>query len=59
MNFLKDLQHLDVWLRAAKTFVQAFLAAWAVTGNAVNKDVLLAALAAGLSAVWNYSKQVV
>lgn len=39
--------------RAVKTFVQAFLAAWLITGNALNKTALVAAVAAGVSAVWN------
>lgn len=43
----------DVVIRALKTFVQAFLASWALTGNQLDKNVLVAAAAAGISAVWN------
>jgi len=43
----------DVVIRAVKTFVQAFLAAWLLTGNSTDKNALLAAGAAGISAVWN------
>jgi hypothetical protein len=43
----------DVVVRAAKTFVQAALAAWAVTSFNFEKTALLAAVAAGISAVWN------
>lgn len=35
------------------TFVEGFLAAWAVTGNATDKAALGGAAAAGLSLVWN------
>lgn len=44
----------DVIVRAAKTFVQAFLAAWALTGNELSEVALLAGVAAGISAVWNF-----
>lgn len=43
----------DIVVRAAKTFVQAFLATWAVTGNQVTRNALVAAVAAAVSAVWN------
>lgn len=43
----------DVAIRAAKTFVQAFLAAWLLTGNDTSKNALIGAAAAGLSAVMN------
>ena len=54
----------DILLRAAKTFLQAFLSAIAVdgafdlsSGDAFKRFVLttgLSALVAGLSAVWNF-----
>ncbi len=56
MNSL-NLDHKDVWIRAAKTAVVAFLATWAVSGNALTKDALVTALAAAGTAVWNYSLQ--
>lgn len=43
----------DVVIRSAKTFVQAFLAAWLLTGNSLEKNALLGAGAAGIAAVWN------
>jgi len=48
----------DIIVRALKTFVQAFLAAIAVSvANVTNWDsakaALFAAVAAGISAVWN------
>jgi hypothetical protein len=52
-NLLYSLVDNDVVVRAAKTFVQAFLAVFLVSDNPVNKEVLIAAVAAGVSAVWN------
>lgn len=46
----------DVAVRALKTFVQAAVAAWALTGNRLDKAALVGALAAGISAVWNSVK---
>jgi len=43
----------DIVIRAAKTFVQAALAAWVVTNFSFEKTAVLAAVAAGISAVWN------
>lgn len=46
----------DIVVRAAKTFVQAFIASIAVaniTDSSNLKAVLVAAVAAGVSAVWN------
>ena len=40
-------------IRAFKTFVQTFLAAWAVTNFDFEKGALVAAVAAGISAVMN------
>lgn len=50
--------HLDVIVRAAKTFVATFLAAWALTNNQTTKVALISAFSAGVTAVWNYSLQV-
>ena len=49
----------DILVRALKTFVQAFLASVAVGFTSVQdvptaKAVLIAGLAAGISAVWNF-----
>ncbi len=46
----------DILVRAAKTFVQAFIATLAVanmTDNDSIKAAVIAAVAAGVSAVWN------
>jgi hypothetical protein len=43
----------DIAIRALKTFVQAFLAAWAVTNFQLTKIAVLAAVAAGISAIMN------
>ena len=43
----------DVAIRSVKTFVQAFVAAWLLTGNSLEKNALLGAGAAGIAAVWN------
>jgi len=55
-NFLKQLWANNVVERAAKTFVQAFVASLLVTGIQFTKATLTAALAAGASAAWNYFK---
>jgi hypothetical protein len=54
MEYLKN----DLVVRAAKTFVQTFVAVVAVgytsvTDIATAKALLVAAVAAGISAVWN------
>jgi len=43
----------DVVVRAVKTFIQAFVAAWVVTNMSFEKTAILGAVAAGVSAVWN------
>jgi hypothetical protein len=43
----------DILVRAVKTFVQAALAAWALSGNDLSKGALIGAAAAGISAAWN------
>ena len=49
----------DIGIRAAKTFVQAFMGAvsidvmFATTDRSVWKSMLLGGVAAGISAVWN------
>lgn len=43
----------DVVNRALKTFVEAFLASWALTGNAMTKNAIVGAAAAAIAAVWN------
>jgi hypothetical protein len=56
---MKNLLTSDVTVRALKTFVQAFLATLAVSVATVNdvngaKAALVGALAAGISATWNF-----
>ena len=62
MNPLTTLDHLDVWVRAGKTFAQAVVACVLaglanVTDLSSAKALALAALAAGVSAAWNYVLQ--
>ena len=52
---MKD-QIKDIVIRAVKTFIQAFLAAWAITNYQLTKVALLAAVAAGVSAVMNIAR---
>lgn len=49
-----NLDHKDVLVRTAKTAVAAFLAAWALSGNTLNKDALVTAGTAAITAVVNY-----
>lgn len=53
-----DFRRKDILARALKTFVQAFLATLAVDVATVNdwksaRPVIIGAVAAGVSAVWN------
>lgn len=53
-----DFRKKDILARAIKTFVQAFLATLAVDVATVNdwktaRPVIIGAVAAGVSAVWN------
>lgn len=58
MNFT-SLDHKDVWIKAAKTAVQAGVAAFLLSPDPSSKDALVAVGAAVVSAVWNYVLQVV
>lgn len=49
---------LDVAERAGVTFVQGFLATWAVSNFAISKVTLIGALMGGLSIVWNTSSKI-
>lgn len=58
MNF-KNLDHTDIWVRATKTFLQGFVATLGVSNLAdlnlsSGKQLLIAAVAGGVSAAWNY-----
>ncbi len=55
---MRDLSFHDILLRSAKTFVQTFMGVLAVTYVQIvdwdtAKAVLISAVAAGFSAVWN------
>lgn len=43
----------DIVIRAAKTFIQTFIATLTVGGLSFGKDIVLAAFAAAVSATWN------
>lgn len=47
----------DIGLRAFKTFVQAFVAAWVITQDPFTQASVIAAAAAGVSAAWNSISQ--
>lgn len=49
-------QLLDLFRRAGWTFVQAFLPVWAASNFSLSKVALIAAGAAGLSALKNFIK---
>lgn len=43
----------DVLVRSVKTFVQAFIAVWLIAEQPFSTEVISAAVAAAVSAVWN------
>jgi len=47
----------DIAIRAGKTFIQTVLATLAVSGNKLDKATITGAIAAGVSAVWNFVNQ--
>lgn len=53
-TLVKTFVASDVVERAVKTFVQAFIAVVVLSSNPVSKSALVAGLAAGISAVWNF-----
>ena len=56
-EFVLDIIGSDVTERAVKTFVQAAIAVWLVADQPFSKTAVVAAVAAGVSAVWNYLRQ--
>jgi hypothetical protein len=56
MERLKEFLANDLVERALKTFVQAFVSVLIIGGFKLDKATLVAAGAAGISAVWNYWK---
>jgi hypothetical protein len=57
MSYLNRFSENDIIIRALKTFVQASVAVWLVSDNPLSKSALVGAVAAGISAVWNFTKQ--
>lgn len=51
------VNYYDIFVRAFKTFVQAAVAVLLVTDNPFSKAALVAAAAAGVSAVWNFIRE--
>ncbi len=47
------MQWKDILIRAGKTFAQAFIASLTVAQGDSIKAILISAVAAGVSAVWN------
>jgi len=52
-------QFKDIVVRASKTFLQGFLAAWALTDFNVEKGAVVGAAAAGFSVLMNFLLEVV
>ena len=48
-----NTKYADLLIRAAKTFIQSFLAVWALTQYDFEKGAIVGAVAAGISAVMN------
>lgn len=59
MKTVKSFVSSDIVRRAAKTFVQSCAAVFLATDNPLSKAAVVAALAAGISAVWNFVKETV
>ncbi len=59
MDRVKNINWRDVGVRALKTFVQAYVAAWVVTQEPFSKSGVVAGVAAGISATWNVVKDVI
>lgn len=53
------MQWKDILIRAGKTFAQAFIASLTVAQGDSVKAILISAVAAGVSAVWNLIKSIV
>lgn len=53
ISIFKKLSNDDVFVRAFKTFVQAFVAVWLVAEQPFSTEVISSAVAAAVSAVWN------
>lgn len=51
------MDYKDILYRALKTFVQTFVAVLLVPNQPLSKQTLVAAVAAGISAVWNGVRQ--
>ena len=56
-EFVLNALGSDIVERAFKTFVQAAIAVWLVSDQPFSKTAIVAAVAAGVSAVWNYIRQ--
>lgn len=56
---IKNVDIKDVAIRAIKTAVQTYIAAWALTQDPFSQAGLIAPLAATVSAVWNTISQAI
>lgn len=56
---IKNVDIKDVAVRAIKTAIQTYIAAWALTQDPFSKAGLIAPVAATVSAVWNTIAQAV
>ena len=57
LDNLKAIDWSDIAVRAIKTAVQTYLAAWLLTQDPFSQAGLLAPVAATVSAVWNTIKE--
>lgn len=51
------IDYRDIGARALKTFIQAALAVMLVSDNPFSKAAVVAGVAAGISAAWNFVKE--
>lgn len=59
MGVVSKIDWRDVAIRAIKTAVQTYIAAWALTQDPFSQAGLIAPLAATVSAVWNTISQAI
>jgi len=57
LDNLKSIDWADIAIRAIKTAIQTYLAAWLLTQDPFTKAGLTAPVAATVSAVWNTVKE--
>ena len=56
-DIIVEVNWKDIAVRASKTFVQTFLSVLLIADEPFNTEVVLAAVAAGISAAWNFVRE--